>query len=510
MLGANSQFSSTLLNEISSLVGALKPDASKRIAMALRFCRNEGIMKSLSTYEHYHTTLFGQFTNNKLLADEELLEIGPDLVDAAPRAGHAGAELALLQIEADQKEAALQSYEKGIAALSAHGATLYSKLHLGKAKLLADLQKAGAALELLESMDQERLSSGSKEEYASLKYHCQIRREIETGKADQVIPVALARFETLEDKGVAYHDLAVALAALGGHAHEGAEYKAAAAYRRLALAASSLASKRSSATQQEGLLEALSESLIEAGVLMAPETLITKGAKWKYLDDGSDQGAAWREFTFDDAAWSEGQGELGYGDGDEATELSYGPDSDKKFITTYFRHGFTVPSGVEITNARLELLRDDGAAVYLNGKEMARQNLPEGEITHETLAPNASSGRAEKTYHVSEVASEGLRAGDHVLAVEVHQRSADSPDVSFDLTLVANDLSDETIFTAMNLEALEVAIGAETWQALPSDLRGIDQLPLEGGDENSSAESGPQASPTPPVSEPSFRIEIVP
>ena len=43
-------------------------------------------------------------------------------------------------------------------------------------------------------------------------------------------------------------------------------------------------------------------------------TLIPFGSTWKYLDDGSDLGTAWREPGFDDSSWSEGPAQLGYGE----------------------------------------------------------------------------------------------------------------------------------------------------------------------------------------------------
>jgi len=48
-------------------------------------------------------------------------------------------------------------------------------------------------------------------------------------------------------------------------------------------------------------------------------TYISEGDNWKYLDDGSNQGTAWRAQNFNDNAWSNGDSELGYGDGDEET-----------------------------------------------------------------------------------------------------------------------------------------------------------------------------------------------
>ena len=56
-------------------------------------------------------------------------------------------------------------------------------------------------------------------------------------------------------------------------------------------------------------------------------TLIANGSSWKYLDDGSNQGTAWRGGTFNDATWASGNAELGYGDGDEATVVSDVPNA---------------------------------------------------------------------------------------------------------------------------------------------------------------------------------------
>src|SRR6266487_2812886 len=73
-------------------------------------------------------------------------------------------------------------------------------------------------------------------------------------------------------------------------------------------------------------------------------TLVSRGSNWKYLDNGTDQGTNWSTLGFDDSSWTNGPAELGYGDGDEATVVSYGPNSANKYITTYFRRAFIVPS----------------------------------------------------------------------------------------------------------------------------------------------------------------------
>ncbi|MCP3976708.1 MAG: hypothetical protein GY720_19660, partial [bacterium] len=41
--------------------------------------------------------------------------------------------------------------------------------------------------------------------------------------------------------------------------------------------------------------------------------LLETGATWRYLDDGSNQGAGWRQANYDDCAWDQGPAQLGYG-----------------------------------------------------------------------------------------------------------------------------------------------------------------------------------------------------
>ncbi|MCP4641409.1 MAG: hypothetical protein GY851_13290, partial [bacterium] len=94
-------------------------------------------------------------------------------------------------------------------------------------------------------------------------------------------------------------------------------------------------------------------------------SLVARGAEWKYLDNGSDQGNSWRAPVFDDAAWKSGPAELGYGDKDEATVVSFGEDKAKKHITTYFRRAFDVPADLAATTLDMKVKLDDGAVVYL-------------------------------------------------------------------------------------------------------------------------------------------------
>ena len=170
--------------------------------------------------------------------------------------------------------------------------------------------------------------------------------------------------------------------------------------------------------------------------LLSQTTLISYGSAWKYLDNGTNQGTAWRATAFNDASWASGNAELGYGDGDEATVVSYGPNANNKYTTTYFRKAITVANPSAFTSLTLSIFRDDGAVVYINGTQRFRTNMPSGNISYTTKASSDASDDGNTAQTIA-LAPSVLVAGTNVIAVEIHQRTASSSDISFDLQLTA-------------------------------------------------------------------------
>src|SRR6266849_2056254 len=170
-------------------------------------------------------------------------------------------------------------------------------------------------------------------------------------------------------------------------------------------------------------------------------TLVSTGSVWKYLDDGSDQGTAWKEVLFDDGSWKSGPAILGYGTAvqgrPEATVINSGP-AGARFITTYFRHQFYVSNSSVYTNLAFGVLRDDGVVVYLNGAEIFRMNMPNGTVTYTTRAVTAVGGTNETFYFRTNISPSVLLGGQNLLAVELHQATSTTalnPDAAFDLEL---------------------------------------------------------------------------
>ncbi|MBK7198609.1 MAG: hypothetical protein IPH80_39680 [Myxococcales bacterium] len=161
---------------------------------------------------------------------------------------------------------------------------------------------------------------------------------------------------------------------------------------------------------------------------------VPRGATWSYWDGGGDQGTAWRTQATPGAGWHTGAAPLGYGESYLQTTVAYGPSASNKYLTTYFVTSFAVVDPAAVTALVGEAIYDDGFVAYLNGVELGRASMPAGPITATTLAPGYETGDNYAT--IDWTAGKGLLvAGPNVLAVEVHQASGSSSDLTFDLAL---------------------------------------------------------------------------
>jgi hypothetical protein len=169
------------------------------------------------------------------------------------------------------------------------------------------------------------------------------------------------------------------------------------------------------------------------GSLPAGTFLIPEGSEWRYLDDGSDPGEAWTDVEFDDSAWALGSAKFK----GKAGRLGADSGTHPEHMTTYFRHQFHAPLNSAFRSLRVRVYRDDGAVLYLNGREVYRTNMPRGEIGPET--PAASGVRGSGEWMETVVPADLIRPGTNVVAAEVHQIRLDSSDIGFDLELVGSE-----------------------------------------------------------------------
>lgn len=183
-------------------------------------------------------------------------------------------------------------------------------------------------------------------------------------------------------------------------------------------------------------LSSSGETLLLTEIVREAVPHVEMGTSWKYLDDGSDQGAAWQTSGFNDDSWSSGNAPLGYGD-PVSTVLSYGSVEDDRHITAYFRKSFSISNLGELEETVIDLKVDDGALIYLNGTLVARQNLPEENVNYQTLAISEVTQSHEENITRFIVPAGVLVTGENVIAVEVHQVNELSEDMRFDLALTS-------------------------------------------------------------------------
>lgn len=182
---------------------------------------------------------------------------------------------------------------------------------------------------------------------------------------------------------------------------------------------------------------------------------MTFGSTWNYFARGSapandGSGNTWIQSAYTlTGLWNtgaspvNGAGKYGY-NASQTTCIPSGitpictPGAGSKYTAYYFRNtvNFTAAElSTQFQSIQLNVKRDDGIVVYINGVERARDNMPAGAPAYGTLASaNIAVGAAENvTFNLS---PSFFTAGTNTIAVEVHLRTATSTDMSFDMEVL--------------------------------------------------------------------------
>nr|WP_254450703.1 fibrinogen-like YCDxxxxGGGW domain-containing protein [Aeromicrobium stalagmiti] len=167
-------------------------------------------------------------------------------------------------------------------------------------------------------------------------------------------------------------------------------------------------------------------------------TLVPAGSAWAYyFSNTAAVGTDWNRSFFDDSAWATGTAPLGWGTGPIATNIDV-PAGQTRAVASYYRKKFTIAPGSTFGAVTLTTRADDGVAVYVNGVEMTRANLPAGTLTGSTYASSAPSTATAVANPVTyTVPVSALRIGTNTVSVEVHSMYRTTPSSSMDLSLVA-------------------------------------------------------------------------
>ena len=179
---------------------------------------------------------------------------------------------------------------------------------------------------------------------------------------------------------------------------------------------------------EDSINDAMSKTI---SVINAVDPLFfSQGSSWRYWDDPADPGATWHAAGYNDAAWTVGLGQFGFGEGDEQTVLNGGTSS------YYFRKQVDIPDVNTLNEVYMHLVHDDAAIIFVNGQEVARSELmPLGTITHATAARQTNNSSTENDLYTYKVDPSHFVSGINTIAVSVRNRSASDGDLSFDCAI---------------------------------------------------------------------------
>ena len=174
------------------------------------------------------------------------------------------------------------------------------------------------------------------------------------------------------------------------------------------------------------------------------ETAVFNNDQWSYFVGTSEPSAQWMQPSFDASSWSTGQGGFGYDDGDDNTIIS-------ATSSVYIRKEFNLIDTSVLKYLILQADYDDAFVAYLNGVEIARDNIGTAGTppTFDHLATTFKeaqlySGNQPISFDFSLTDFRSLiKQGSNTVAIQIHNQSLTSSDLSsnFFLTLGIGDNS---------------------------------------------------------------------
>ncbi|MDP4625676.1 MAG: lamin tail domain-containing protein [Akkermansiaceae bacterium] len=233
----------------------------------------------------------------------------------------------------------------------------------------------------------------------------------------------------------------------------------------------------------------------------ATTEVFAKNSVWSFDDSGTDRGSSatvsgvsgyssanWKHPNFNLTGWKSGAGILGFGElGPNTTaitpptQMGLGTASGGSNPSTcYLRRNFNISGAASVSAINASVLADDGVIIYLNGAEVYRSNIATGAVTYSTYATSSVNNADEVAYTSFTINPLLLVEGQNVLAAEIHQISAGSSDIGFDMDLsVQNPTNQGYVVNSPTILNARVLNNGE-WSALTSNYFSTADTPLPG------------------------------
>ncbi len=186
---------------------------------------------------------------------------------------------------------------------------------------------------------------------------------------------------------------------------------------------------------------------------LTPQALpLVVGDTWRYRKGLTEPEpgdlTAWTRINYNDGAWLQGPSSFGYGTDCPpfGTQLN---DMQNGYRSVYMRHLFSISDPAAVTELTLTMDYDDAFVAYINGTEVARNNVSGAPPTYTQLAtsdhecsgsPLVANPPEDYAIHASFDLTSLLVPGANVLAVQGHNLSDDSSD--FTILSTMNSVED--------------------------------------------------------------------
>ena len=216
------------------------------------------------------------------------------------------------------------------------------------------------------------------------------------------------------------------------------------------------------------------------GAILQSDQIISTTDTWYYYDQGSLDGQNWYSLNYSANSWPAGPAPFGYGNtgingsADYNTTIDYGDDPNNKRPTYYFRKTFTLSTApADDEEFVLTGYVDDGCVIYVNGTEVGRYLMADGEVTYDQPSTTYASSTA--GVYTVKISNQLLRRGSNVIAVEVHNTHNQSSDIYWTAELLRNKKGNDKLLSTdpqLDLSTLEGTASCPlqaTYEPLPDD-----------------------------------------
>jgi len=177
------------------------------------------------------------------------------------------------------------------------------------------------------------------------------------------------------------------------------------------------------------------------------ETAVFNIDTWRYYVGTSEPPSEWRSLSFNDSGWSQGTGGFGYGDNDDNTII-------QQVVSVFIRSKFNVPDTALIAKALLSMDYDDAFVAYLNNVEIGRAGISGTNPVYDQVGVDHEAklyaGGKPESFEIDKAKLKScLVPGENVLAIQIHNSSTTSSDLSSNAWLSFGILNSSNIFRAV-------------------------------------------------------------